>query len=184
MRTFVGFLFGHDSTSLPLFSSTAQEPEAIPHVATESAILWSGIDSQWKTGARLPASKISRSLGITSRRLAVPIPEVCGRNPIARFKLQFPANHRSGDLLNCRIREITTQVGLQGFNFGLGDFLGLVKPQIENPNRDPKPFNGCLVHLHEEPLRGGGEFNFMPPGQSLQPSLFEWKYAGVLKRTI
>jgi hypothetical protein len=64
----------------------------------------------------------------------------------AAFEVQFPANHSSGNILNCHIREITTQVGLQNSNFGFCDLIAVDMVQIENPNRDPEPFNGCFVH--------------------------------------
>jgi len=65
---------------------------------------------------------------------------------IVLFEVQFPANHSGCDLLNCPNPGITAQVRLQGFNFGLGDFLTLVIAQIEEPNRDPERFNCRLVH--------------------------------------
>ena len=66
--------------------------------------------------------------------------------PSLRFEVQFAENHSSGNILNGHIREITAQVGLQNSNFSFCDLIAVVMVQIENPNRDPKPFNGCFIH--------------------------------------
>jgi hypothetical protein len=87
--------------------------------------------------------------------------------------VQFPANHSRGNILNRHICEITAQVGFQNSNFSFCDLIAVVMVQIEDPSRDPKPFNGCLAHHQNHApaaWRRRNNSNSIPTGEMMECS--------------